>query len=124
MDAATSTTRTNTYAPPQITIPGGMASRIPASLQAIFMASNQGAEVNDAPLNGIANMEFVRGKTTVVLEKNCQPLLIPSSPGSSNSSNNISGMNKNSTFTVTKRRMPTKLALLKPTDRNKAMVRN
>jgi hypothetical protein len=85
------------------------------------MASNQGAEVNDAPLNGVASMEFVRGKTTVVLDKNCQPLLISSSSGGSN---NISSMNKNSSFTVTKRRMPTKLALVKPIERNTAMVRN
>jgi hypothetical protein len=127
MDTAASNARTITHAPPQITIPNGIANRIPASLQAIFLASNQGAEVNDAPLDGVASMEFVRGSTTVVLEKNCLPVLLSALSGSNSSSNNGNSgnnMNKNSSFTVTKRRVPTKLALTKPIERNKTMVCN
>jgi hypothetical protein len=123
MDTATSTARTITHASPQITIPNGISSRIPASLQAIFLASNQGAEVNDAPLDGVASMEFVRGSTTVVLEKNCLPILLSALSGNNHGNGNSgNNMNKNSSFTVTKRRVPTKLALTKPIERSKTMV--
>ena len=82
--------------------PSGMgADRIPTLLQAIFLASNQGAVMNDAPLNRVASMEF-----------------------SSGSSSNSSMKKKNSSFTVTKKRRPTKLTLLKPAERNKTMVRS
>jgi hypothetical protein len=125
---AASTATTITHASPQILIPNGIASRIPASLQAIFLASNQGAEVNNAPLDGVASMEFVRGSTTIVLEKNCLPTLLPALSGSNHSNtgniNSGNSMNKNSSFTVTKRRVPTKLALTKPIERNKTMVCN
>jgi hypothetical protein len=64
-------------------------------------------------------MEFVGSAPIAVLDKNRQPISISSSSGS-----NSNNMNKNSTFTVTKKRIPTKLALLKPVERNRTMVRN
>jgi hypothetical protein len=119
MDTATATTRTITNAPPQRKLSNGMASRIPASLQAIFLTSNQGTAIRDAPLNRNASMDLVRSATiAAVLESNRQPILLSSPSGSNNSSN------KNSEFTVTKKRIPTKLALVKPDDKNKKMVRN
>jgi hypothetical protein len=104
MDTATArtTTRTSiTHAPPQMKPPSGTADRIPTLLQAIFLASNQGAVMNDAPLNRVASMEF-----------------------SSGSSNNNNNMKKSGSFTVTKKRTPTKLALLKPVERSETMVRS
>jgi hypothetical protein len=114
MDTVTTAT-TNTTPPPQMGLPSGMAGRIPASLQAIFLASSQGTAVHDAPSNGVASMEFVRGTTTGndVLEKNRQAVSVSSLTGSNNWS-------KNSTFMVTKKRMPTKLAIV----RNKMIVRD
>jgi hypothetical protein len=123
MDTVTAPTATTTNAPPpQMGLPSGMAGRIPASLQAIFLASNQGAVVHDAPSNGVASKQFVRSGTTndVVLEKNRQPISISSLSGSNNNNNNMS---KNSTFAVTKKRIPTKLALFKSVERNKMIVR-
>jgi hypothetical protein len=102
MDTPTAT-KTNAP-PPQMKLPSGMAGRIPLSLQAIFLASNQGAAVHDAPPNKIASMEFVRSTPF---------------PFGSNKS-----CHKSSSFTLTKKRIPTKLALLKPVERNKTMVRN
>jgi hypothetical protein len=99
----------------------GTADRLPAILQAIFLASNQGAVMNDTPLDkGDASMEFLGSASIAELDRNRQPISISSSSGSNSSNNN---MNKNSSFTIIKKRIPTKLALLKPVERNKTMVR-
>jgi hypothetical protein len=119
MDTESATTRTLANAPPQLKPPNGTANRLPAILQAIFLASNQGGVMNDAPLDRDASMEFLGSASIAELDKNRQPISISSSSGSNSSSNNI---NKNSSFTLIKKRIPTKLALLKPVERNKTMV--
>jgi hypothetical protein len=69
-------------------------------------------------------MEFIHNpSTTAVLDNNHQTTSISLSSGSSNS-NITNRMKKSSSFTLTKKRIPTKLALLKPVESHKTMVRS
>jgi hypothetical protein len=77
--------------------------------------------MTDAPLDRDASMDCLGSVSIAELDKNRQLISISSSSGSSSSNNNNS--NHNSSFTLIKKRIPTKLALVKPVERSKAMVR-
>jgi hypothetical protein len=74
--------------------------RIPASLQAIFLASNQGATLQKPPPTQVGSMEFVRD------------ILIQRKIRAKSGSIPTSGA-KNSTFRVSKKSVNTKVTLYK-----------